>query len=173
MRASRTTGRAVIAVVGMLALTACTPGAAEPSASPTTATAPSPTPTPTQDDEALILEAYEGFWAAVVTLFSGNVDRSLFEGVATGVIVEKQVNEAEFIVQNDLRYQGQPTFTDVSVVVDGDTAVVAACVDSSTWHPTRVPPEGNMVLAGAVQVDRIDGEWLVTDSADAPESLVC
>ena len=106
---------------------------------------------------------------------SGNVDRSLFEGVATGVIVEQEVNDAESAVQDGMQYQGEPTFSDVNVVVDGDTAVVSACVDNTNWHPASIVPsaDSDLIVPGAVQVERIDGVWLVTDFADLPAGLVC
>lgn len=166
----------VLAASGFLALalsSGCTSSPTDPDASASpTATAPSPTATasPTPDAEAAVLDVYDRYWDAVVASQRGNPDPALFADVATGEIVERAIITAKQYQEFGIVREGEPTFSDVSAVIDGDTAQVAACIDNSNWFVPDAPVLG--VQPSGIVLTRTGGAWLVTDSFE-PADLTC
>ena len=171
----------VVLVVGgvlMAGLVGCTSAAEEPpglTASPTVSA--TPTPEPTEDTavvEAAILDVYYRYWDAVVAAQAGNLDPSLFEGAAVGIIVEEAFQTARQYQESGFVREGEPQFSDVTVTVDGETAVVWACLDSSGWLVPGTPTEGiDLVNPGGLTLEQVDGAWLVTDAVAPPEEFTC
>lgn len=158
-----------------LLLGGCSSSAEEP---PGLTASPTPSATPTAEevvdaDEAAILDTYYAYWDAMVAAQRGNPDPALFEGVATGPLVEEAVAEARQFAELGIVREGEPSFADVTVEVDGDAATVLACVDNSAWVVPGVEGDLPDVLPGGVVLQRTDDAWLVTGSVQAPAGFTC
>jgi hypothetical protein len=173
--------RAVVVLVvgGVLTagLVGCTSSAKEPpglTASPTVSV--TPTPEPTDDTavvEAAILEVYYRYWDATVAAQRGNPDPTLFADNTRGQLVEEKLAQARQYQEYGIVREGEPSFSNVSVEVEGDRATVLACVDNSTWIVPGVEDDLPDVLPGGLLLEQIDGAWLVTDRVEAPADFTC
>ena len=169
----------VLVVGGVLTagLVGCTSAAQEPpglTASPTVSV--TPTPEPTEDaaaEEAAILNVYRRFWAANVAAEGGNTDPTLYEGIAAGPAVEVELAIARQYHEQGIVKEGEPSFSEVTVVVDGDTARVGACVDHSGWVPAGASPPSPPVVPTELVLEHVDGVWLVQDYVEPTVELVC
>ena len=170
----------VLVVGGVLTagLVGCTSSAKEPpglTASPTVSV--TPTPEPTDDtaavEEAAILDVYRRFWAANVVAERGNPDPTLYEGIAVGMAVELELAVARQYQEQGIVKEGEPSFSEVTVVVDGDTARVGACVDHSGWVPAGASPPSPPVVPTELVLEHVDGVWLVQDYVEPTVELVC
>lgn len=167
-------GMATAALVGAL-VAGCSPTEAEPSVVTTSPTATS-TPTPTETgapDEAAILDTYRRYWAAVVAAQRGNPDPALFEGVATGPLVEEWVGNSRELKENGLVREGEPGFAQITVEQESDAATVFACVDFAPWIVADSGGEVPGVIPGGITVTRTNGAWLVTGEVEAPGDFTC
>lgn len=184
MSGSSSIGRrcAVVGAVGLaLALSACGSDASDgqtsdPLPAPSSSQSDSPEPEPTvsaSDDEAEILAVYHAHWDARVAAQKGNPDPALFDGNTVGPLVEEEVARARTFEQYDIVREGAPSFSEVSVSVDGDFAQVTACVDFSAWvvPEAEVDPDVPEVIPSTADVERIDGQWLVTNVVET--DLAC
>jgi hypothetical protein len=143
--------------------------------SPTVSASPSPDPSASAAAvKAQVLAVYHRYWDAAVQAQRGNLDPNPFLGVATGAIVERWMSDSRELKGYGVVREGEPGFSKVTVVVNGDTATVFACVDNSTWVVPGAE-NGNVpdVLPGGVALERRDGGWIVVDSVKAPETLTC
>lgn len=174
----RTRGLRAFAVVGLGgALVAGCAGASEPgsSSAPGGSAAVSPPSTAwSPDDEALVRNAFHAYWDAVVAVERDGPDPTAFDGVATGVVVEQELRAAQNLADVGVSREGAPAFSDVQVQVEGDSAVVLACVDSSGWLVPGTDTTGlTLVNPGGVALERQDGRWLVTGTAEVPQDMTC
>ncbi len=183
-RATRAGFAAAAGLVGGLLLAGCSSSAEEPPGLTATSTPSETTSAPDVGDadaeaaildtEAAILDTYYAYWDAMVAAQRGNPDPALFEGVATGPLVEESVAEARQFAELGIVREGEPSFADVTVEVDGDTATVLACVDNSAWVVPGVEDDLPDVLPGGVVLERGgDDAWLVTGSVQAPAGFTC
>ena len=169
----------VLAVGGVLTagLVGCTSSAKEPpglTASPTVSVTPTPEPTDdTAAVEAAILDVYRRFWAANVVAERGNPDPTLYEGIAVGMAVELELAVARQYQEQGIVKEGEPSLSEVTVFVDGDTARVGACVDHSGWVPAGAPPPSPAVVPTEVVFEQVDGAWLVQDFVEPTVELPC
>lgn len=165
---------ATAALVGAL-VGACSPSEAEPSVvTPTPTAAPTPTPTETGvPDEAAILDAYDRYWAAVVAAQRGNPDPALFEGIATGPLVEEWVGNSRELKENGLVREGEPGFAKITVEQEADAATVFACVNFAPWIVADSGGEVPGVIPGGITVNKTNGVWLVTGEVEAPGEFTC
>lgn len=162
---------AVVAACGA-GLVGCTSAAQEPpglTASPTVSVTPTPEPT----EEAAILNVYRRFWAANVAAEGGNPDPTLYEGIAAGPAVEVELAIARQYHEQGIVKEGEPSFSEVTVVVDGDTARVGACVDHSGWVPAGASPPSPPVVPTELVLEHVDGVWLVQDYVEPTVELSC
>lgn len=132
-----------------------------------------PTPTPTTDVEADVLAAYYRYWQANVESQRGNPDPTLFDGVATGALVENRMAEARHFAEYGVSREGEPSFSDVVVELGDESAVVYACVDYSGWVVPGAVGDVPDVLPGGVELTLLDGAWLAVAHVDAPERMTC
>ncbi|MDN5559654.1 MAG: hypothetical protein L0G23_09505 [Ruaniaceae bacterium] len=159
-------------------LIACAP-TAEVSESPTpeptvvstdaaTESASDPDPQPTTDPESTagiedeVLDVYFRFWAAAVEAQRGNPDPALFEGLAVPELVEEEMREARNYQEWGVTREGEPGFSDTTVIVDGERAVVSSCVDYTTWVIPEAENEDVVPARSSLEMMMIDGEWLAT-----------
>ena len=177
VRGTRAVGALVVGGVLTAGLVGCTSSAQEPpglTASPTVSATPTPEPTDdTAAEEAAILDVYYRFWAANVAVERGNPDPALYEGIATGPAVEVELAIARQYQEQAIVKEGEPSLSEVTVVVDGDTARVGACVDHSGWVPAGAPPPSPAVVPTEVVFEQVDGAWLVQDFVEPTVELPC
>lgn len=164
-------------VLGATLLVGCSSGAPSP-AGLTASASQTPAATATPDaaavDEAQVRDVYARFWVALVAAERGDPDPTLFAGVATGEIVEAEMLSARNYQEWGIVREGEPVISDVTVRIDGDTALVAACVDQSQWVvPDAGEDEAPDVVSPEVEVTRVDGQWLVTRYVEPSIGLTC
>jgi len=116
---------------------------------------------------------YHRYWDATVAAERGNPDPALFADNTKGALVEKKLNQAKQFQEYGIVRQGAPTFSNVTVEVQGDQATVLACVDNSKWVIPGVESTVAPVLPGGLRLERIDGAWFVTDDVEPPANLTC
>ena len=177
MKGARGVAALVVGGVVTVGLVGCTSAAQEPPGLTASSTVSvTPTPEPTDDaaaEEAAILDVYRRFWAANVAAEGGNPDPMLYEGIAGGPAVEVELAIARQYQEQGIVKEGEPSFSEVTVVVDGDTARVGACVDHSGWVPAGASPPSPAVVPTEVVLEPVAGVWLVQDYADPTVELVC
>lgn len=166
----------VVSLAAAVGVAGCSSSGEEP---PGLTASPTASPTTTSEDgvdagtEAAVLDAYYAYWDATVAAQRGNPDPTLFEGVATGPLVEEAVAEAQQFADLGIVREGEPTFSDVTVEVEGATATVLACVDNSAWVVPGVEDDLEDVLPGGVVLEQQGDRWLVTGSVEAPAAFTC
>ena len=170
----------VVLVVGgvlMAGLVGCTSSAKEPpglTASPTVSVTPTPEPTDdTAAEEAAILDVYYRYWDAIVAAERGNPAPALFVGIAQGAHVEEEIAQARQFQEYGIVREGEPAFSNVTVMVDGESALVWACVDNSAWVVPDVETTVKPVQPGGVRLETIDGSWIVTETSRPPADFTC
>ncbi len=157
--------RVVLAAALIAGLAACGGSPDEPTG---LGTASSPAATATvSDDEAAVEAAYRAYWDVLVTAHNTpSTDRAPFEAVAVDTVIEMDINNVQGNIDNGTRRSGQPTFGDLDIQVEGDSALVDACVDQNSWE-IQVPPglpsptPQATPFAISIELQRTDGGWLV------------
>lgn len=168
------------AVLVAVLVAGCAPSSGEPAPATVSATV-SASPTPSVDaeaaqreqDEAAILDVYSRYWEANVAAQRGNPDPGLFDGVATGALVEERLAEARQFQEFGIVREGQPSFSQVTVDLDGAEATVWACVDYSSWVVPDSEGDAPGVVPGGVVLNEIEGSWLAVGHVSAPEDFAC
>jgi hypothetical protein len=140
--------------------------------SSTTSAAATPTSTAAAD-EAAVRAAYDAFWEAIITTRQGKPDQALLQGVARGRVVEDELKVAQYYADHGISLRGRPVVDDVVVAVEGETALVQACVDHNGWLPEGVQATGEPPRPTDVTLERADGAWLVTAFNDAEGTASC
>ncbi|MEO3750851.1 hypothetical protein [Streptomyces sp. B6B3] len=121
--------------------------------------------------EAEVADLYLAYWDAVIELENGDeLDRSLFDGLATTGVVESEVGRVSAFKDNGVHREGEPTIENVTVTIDGDTARIEACKNEADWRvvdgngevPDAVPENLQRPHPNVVTAERTDGEWLIT-----------
>ena len=123
--------------------------------------------------QAAVLDVYHRYYDAVVAAQRGNPDPALFAGVAQGAFVEEALARARQFQTNGIVREGAPTFSNVTVTVDGESALVWACVDNSKWVIPGVESTFAPVQPGGVGLNKIDGSWVVTSVSRPPADFKC
>jgi hypothetical protein len=135
----------------------------------------SPEPEETASDDAAakaeVTDLYLAYWDAVVELENGDeLDRSLFDGIATTGLVEEELSRVSSFKDNGIHREGEPTIGNVTVTIDGDTARIEACKNEAGWDviedgevvPDAVPPELQEPHPNVVTAEReASGDWLI------------
>jgi len=166
---------AVSLVVG--AVVGCSSPVVKPSgstASPTVSASPSPDPSASAAAvKGEVLAVFHRYYDAVVAAQRGNPDPALFAGIAQGAFVEEALARARQFQTNGIVREGAPTFSNVTVTVDGESALVWACVDNSKWVIPGVESTFAPVQPGGVGLGKIDGSWVVTSVSRPPADFKC
>lgn len=184
-----TTGRTIRvvlpAVLAAIVTAGCSATAQEPEGLEVTFTAtpgpvtaePSEAPGEETADVAEIESAFAAYWDAVIESENGPIsDPDLFAGVAVGAAVETQLTNVNSLINDGIRRIGAPILSDPIIHLDGDTARVEVCVDSSTWGAAvgdhTAPPQPPDPKPRVVDMERIDDRWLVTDQINPDEATI-
>ncbi|PSK99776.1 hypothetical protein CLV30_11779 [Haloactinopolyspora alba] len=129
-------------------------------------------------DIAAVRQVHAEYWDAVITSENRptTADRSLFDGIATGAAVETQLADVGSLKEDGIRRLGAPTLGEPAITVDGDSATVEVCVDSSTWGAavgdTTAPPQTPHPRPSVVALERTDETWLVTEQIPSDEATI-
>lgn len=168
---------AIVAAALAVALAGCSGDADEPAGLETTAP---PTAEPTSgDDAAAVEQVYASYWDAVITSENGpDPDPALFDGIATGGVVEEQLARVQNMVDEQQQRIGEPEIGEIQVTVDGDEATAEACVDQRPWgvvvqEQTQPPLEIEPGPIG-VRLERDGDGWVIVARIPVGEAqLTC
>ncbi len=178
-----------VTVLGTALVTGCGADREEPAglgsdAGSTTSAADDTTTSPAADGpsdaETEVRAVYEEYWEAYVASRNGpDADAEAFDGIARPEAIEAVISTAQTYLTNGIRHTGEPVVSDVSVEVDGASALVLTCVDESQWtgerngEPLPVPPELEKPHPLVFEVDNVDGTWLIAGTTDAEGLITC
>ena len=177
-------------MAGMLAATllaACSNPAPEPTAT-TTVVTPTPTPTPTPSrtlsvdptvaaTEAVILQAYQGYWDAMVRILANpdpfdDANKPLWNELEQYAVDKAQSDlfaTAYQLSDSGIAMKGEPVLDpSVSDIVIDTSATVTDCVDSTDWQPisaatgesAAAPGQATRVTASSTLIFH-DDRWVV------------
>ncbi|KAB8163821.1 hypothetical protein FH609_019410 [Streptomyces sp. 3MP-14] len=133
------------------------------------------------DHEAALTELYTGYWDALVGLEnSGELDASLFEGIAASRVAEQELTRVRSYADAGLHRSGEPTVENVTVTVDGETARVESCVSEEDWPmvdgetvlPDVIPEELRAPHPHGVTATLTEGSWLIDGTLPAEEATL-
>lgn len=186
--------RVIVGLLTLLALTACTQPSEDPTTSPApstptaTTTAPSSSPTPTVDPavaeaEALILEAYRGYWAAKVASYADPKqpqDPNLAVYAIDTALADAQAALFSF-KSNGIIVVGEPVLRPEVGDIDlaAGTATIKDCVDVTDWQPyyrdsgeSAAAPDQFLRVPTSSTAYLYDGRWTIR-SSDVDRSAPC
>lgn len=170
---------AAVVAVGLL-LSACGGSAKEPEGLNASDSGPATTPaeTPSENpDVAQLKELYAKYWDAYGKAASGpKTEPKLFEGVTTRDFTEEKLSEIGQFVERNHRLVGQAKLSQVTVTLNGDSAQVEACLDTSEW---KIIENGKTIQSDfgdpapvVLSAKRSDEGWLFDDSKPTKEATI-
>ena len=169
-----------LALVGTLAISGC--GNDEPEVeSRSPAAEPSTTTTTATDPDVAAAEAitaiYHQWWDAVIQAENeGLIDAGPFEGLATNVVIDRQLLSVRTNAKDGILRVGEPTVSEPVVTVDGDTARAEGCVDESTWGAEKdgepLPSDTRGPTPRVFDFVRQDGTWIVSERMPQEEATI-
>ncbi|MGP3968161.1 hypothetical protein [Streptomyces sp. 6N223] len=149
----------------------------------------SPEPTgesPGDDDEnsadvAALEQLYQEYWDARIELEnSEELDFSLYDGIATEMLVQQEGARLQPLREDGVYRRGEPTITDVTVEVTGDTARIEACKNEDGWQllrngevlPDAVPDDLLKPHPYAMAAERSGDSWLISRRLPEEEATI-
>ena len=133
------------------------------------------------DHTAALTDLYDRYWDALVTLEnSGELDPAVFEGIAAPPVAEQELTRVRSYADAGLHRTGEPSVTDVTVTVDGETARVESCASEEDWPMVDgetvladvVPEELRAPHPHVVTAQLTDGVWLIDGTLPAEEATL-
>lgn len=178
------TGLARTGLVAAAALVLAACAGTEPMPVRTPETTPTPTPSasstasPDSSDVDALTALWDAYWAAETAAMSAqDADPALWAGVVTDEIVSAKLARVADYAEHQVTYAGAPVTRDLEVEVDGDRAVLTACVDQSDWVPTSpvetVPTPEHPVIPRAFAASRTADGWVITDDGADTTGVTC
>jgi hypothetical protein len=174
--------RAAVAVLPLLALLAvgCSsdgggddeltlPGAGTPTAEPTDEPA---------DDVADLEALYSAYWDVMIELENSEEmpGPEIFDGIAGSELMERQMARVRNIKESGRWRQGEPLVEQVTVEVDGDTAVIQSCVNEDDWEfvyeGETVPLDPQGPKPRVMEADRGEDGWLLGRTLAVEEATI-
>ncbi|WP_130799694.1 hypothetical protein [Streptomyces otsuchiensis] len=143
---------------------------------------------PAPDDEAQPDDAgqdqddlnalYERYWDVMVTLENSEdmPEPDIFDGIAGGELLERQMARVRNFKDSGQWRQGEPVVEQITVEVDGDDALIQACVNEDDWdvlldgEVVPLAPEGS--TPRVMEAERTDEGWLLARTQDAEEATI-
>lgn len=151
-----------VALTALLAVTLTACGDDEPKTEPTTTASDSP-----EDD---VESVHRAFWDVYVQAAnSGEVTSTIFNGIAEGGFVERDLKVLGDQADAGVVRVGKPTYSDYQVEVDGDRATSLVCVDFDGWggkdaQGEKLPdPPATDPSPFLAELENRDGTWIMTD----------
>lgn len=175
VRAARTwrLSALMLALVTSAALTTACGDDAEPGDLPTLSSSPSAT----ADAESAVEAAYRGYQKATEEIAaSGNPNPATLRPYATAERAQKTAEDLSLLIDEGFRIVGTQKIDVRSVTVDGEKAVLEACIDATEWITVKkgeTPGPGEKGQApdlASVDLVQQGGEWLVSGSKDGGQS---
>ena len=141
-------------------------------------TATTATPDPKAVDTAAVKDVYERYWAAMAEAENNaDADPKRFADILEGPYGERYLKlvrdyEAEGIVR-----EGQAVITDLDVKLNGDSAIVIACVDEDDWLFKKDGKFLDQPKLGTkpatAEVERSGDGWVITDVPEPAKDAQC
>lgn len=166
----------VVALATLVVVAACSSGSESESV-------PEPTVSTPADDEGFTPQEQDVVDAATryVEAFYGRGTEPIAEtiqGTATQQIIDDFVPAQEAMTEDkDLKWLGDYEFTVETVSINGDEASATACLDASdSFLVSREATEVTSASGSGpnssaeYQLERVDGQWLVSDPFSSGES---
>jgi hypothetical protein len=137
---------------------------------------PEPSSESPEDDEnsadvAALERLYQEYWDARIELEnSEELDFSLYDGITTSAVREQEGSQLQQFRNDGISRQGEPSITDVTVEVTGDTARIEACKSEEGWDvvqngdviPDAVPETLLEPHPYLVAAERSADNWLIS-----------
>ncbi|MGP3968163.1 hypothetical protein [Streptomyces sp. 6N223] len=136
---------------------------------------PDPSQSPEDDDNSADVAAlerlYQEYWDARIELENTEeLDFSHYDGITTSAVVEQEGTQLQQFRNDGIYRQGEPTITDVTVEVTGDTARIEACKSEEGWDvvqngdviPDAVPETLLAPHPYLVAAERSADSWLIS-----------
>lgn len=124
------------------------------------------------------IAAFSRYWDEVVAISNaGQVPQNAFVTTTTERLRRDEIARATREAQDGVTRTGAPAWKDHRATVDGDEAVVVACINEDDWAfelpdgETRKPDDGWRMLGR--ELTKVNGEWLVSDYSPASSSDSC
>ncbi len=118
------------------------------------------------EEEAELRALFGAYWDAVIELEnSGELDPSLFDGIATDGVTETELSRVEPAKASGHTREGAPEIGEVTVEVENGEALLQACVNAEDWLLYK---DGELVdldheASPSVAVaERNDDGWLIS-----------
>ncbi len=119
------------------------------------------------DDEQHLRTLHDDFWSALVELENGDQpDPALFDGVATDGVAEEEVSRVRPARASGHTREGAPEVGEATIEMDGDEALIQACVDPEGWllfrHGEAVDLDTHGASPSVVAAERTTDGWLIS-----------
>lgn len=160
-----------VALVGLLALAGCSdsPDATAPSA---TESSPDPTPSPTVDEEQAAEAAARAYYQVEDEMLrSGVLDMDRLQELVEEPYATEAGKKIVSVIDPGFRRSGEVVYSTESVTLDGQSAVVATCIDwgSSTMAIGDVVATNSPPGVNELTLSSASGSWKVTGSTSGGE----
>ena len=135
-------------------------------------------PDPKAVDTAAVKDVYERFWAAKAEAENNaDPDPKLFADILQGPYGERYLKKVRDYESQGIVREGQAVITDLDVKLNGDSAIVIACVDEDDWlfkHDGKLMDAPKLGTKPATaEVTRTTGGWIITDVPEPAKDAKC
>lgn len=168
----------VFLVITATLLLSTTVSACSANESPRDAKTTAAAPDPKAVDTAAVKDVYERYWAAMAEAENnGDADPKLFADILQGPYGERYLKKVRDYEAQGIVREGQAVITDLDVKLNGDSAIVIACVDEDDWlfkqdGKLMDPPKLGTKPATAEVTRTADG-WVITDVPEPAKDAQC
>ena len=154
-------------------LSACSGDESSPVATKTTAT-----PDPKAVDTAAVKALYERYWAAMAEAENNaDADPKRFATILQGPYGERYLKLVRDYESEGIVREGQAVITDLDVKLNGDSAIVIACVDEDDWLFKKDGKFLDQPKLGTkpatAEVERSGDGWMITDVPEPAKDAKC
>ena len=154
-------------------LSACSGDESAPVATKTTAT-----PDPKAVDTAAVKALYERYWAAMAEAENNaDADPKRFADILEGSYGERYLKLVRDYESEGIVREGQAVITDLDVKLNGDSAIVIACVDEDDWLFKKDGKFLDQPKLGTkpatAEVERSGDGWIITDVPEPAKDAQC
>lgn len=171
--------RASLVIIATLllsvSLSACSGDESPQNATKTPTTA---TPDPKAVDTAAVKALYERYWAAMAEAENNaDADPKRFATILGGSYGERYLKLVRDYKSQGITRSGHAVITDLDVKLNGDTAIVLACVDEDDWlfkkDSTLMEQPKLGTKPATAEVERSVKGWIITDVPEPANDAKC
>ena len=168
----------VFLVIAATLILSTTVSACSADESPRDANKTAAAPDPKAVDTAAVKDVYERYWAAMaVAENNGDADPERFADILQGPYGERYIKLVRDYKAQGIVRTGQAVITDLDVELNGDSAIVIACVDEDDW---RFKKDGQLLehpmlgtKPATAEVTRTADGWVITDVPEPAADAKC